>query len=202
MAHNILFKLATADAGVKHQADIHAIRVLLVAVDTADVVLDADVLEDLEAQVLLHSLTLPVAAVAVADMDQISAGTVILDIPVAQVAVAQLARITVLHMEQAAAVELVLTDRATMVLAVVHTTDTVQEPAANSDQTAPAAGQASHGQTVKDTAITVVVTMVVVVVVVAHHTVAAGAARVLSVLFGQAQQEHIQTTQAKIFNIR
>jgi hypothetical protein len=143
-----------------------------------------------------------VAVVAVVDMDQISAGTVILDTPVAQVAAAQLDLTIVLHSEQAVVVALVLTDRATMVLAVVHTTDTVPVLADNLDQTALAAFQANLGQTAKDTAITVVVTMAVAVVAVAHHTAEAGAARALSVLFGPAQLEHTQTMRVKIFNIR
>jgi hypothetical protein len=194
--------LATADAGVKQQADIHAIQVLLAVVDIAAVVQDADVLEVLAAQVLLHSPTLPVVVVAVVDTVQTSAGTVTQDILVVQAVADQLARTIVQHLEQAAAAVLVLTVRAIMVLAVAHTTATVPVQVDSLDQTVPAVFRANLGPTVKDTAITVVVTMVAVAVVVVHHMAADGVAKALSVLFGPAQREHIQTTQAKIFNIR
>ena len=150
----------------------------------------------------LHFLTLQAAAVAAADMAQISAGTVILDTPDAPVVVDQPVRITVPHTEQGVVVVPELTDRVITVPVVAHTTVTVQEQAANLDQTALAVFQANLGQTAKDTAITAAAITAVAVAAAAHHMAVVGAAKALFELFGLAQLEHTQTMRVKIFNIR
>ena len=157
--------------------------------------------EVLAVQELLHSLTLQAAvAVAVATV-QISAGTVTLDILVVQAVVGQPARTIVQHSEQVVVVVQVLTAKVITALAVAHITDIALVLADNLDRTELAVFQVNPGQTVKDTDTAVVATTVAVVAAVAHPMVAGGAAKAPSVLFGPAQQEHIQTTQDKIFNI-
>ena len=108
-AEDILFKWVTAAAGVKRLEDTHASQVLLAAADIAVAVLAAAVLlvvVELAAVglALLHSLTLVVAAVVVADTVQTSAGTVIQDILVVMVAADLLDLTIVLHTVQAVVV--------------------------------------------------------------------------------------------------
>ena len=180
-----------AAVGVKTPAVIHASRVLLVAVDFADVAQVAGVLaHQVAALELLHSL-IPQVAVAVAvATGQISAGIVTRDILVAMAVVDQLTHIIVQPTEQVVAVEQAFMVKVLTDLAVARTTVIQLAVAVVVDQAELVEFQESLGQTVKVTAITVAETTVVVAAVPEHHMVADMVAVVQFELYGQVTPDH------------